>query len=142
MNSAYSERSSACRFTPVCLSIPYYTRLRDVLKNHSSSWKDCCFAVMRDGGLLGIVAERGDALDLLAATRVEERMQPISWVEAVDFDVRASEAHERLKRYRRRFVPVVKHDGLVGIVHYDRVLKAAYGLQDRPGSAATDGVKI
>jgi hypothetical protein len=39
-------------------------------------------------------------------------------------------------------VPVVKHGRLVGIVHHDRVLKAAHGLQDRPGSAATDGAKI
>lgn len=106
-------------FTPVCLSVPNYTRVGDLLGQHPSFGKDCCVVVLCDGYIAGIHV--GDQSPAALAEKIEQHMHPISWVEAVELGDNAIGALEHMKRHRRKFIPVVKGDRLVGIVRQDRI---------------------
>ena len=118
-------------FTPVCLSVPNSTRVGDLLKQHPSFGNDCCAVVLRDGYIAGI--HLGDQSPAAVAEKVEQHMQPISWVEAVELHDHAISALENMKRHRRRFTPVVKGDRLVGIVRQDHILEEAARLSRSRG---------
>ncbi|MBZ5617773.1 MAG: CBS domain-containing protein [Acidobacteriia bacterium] len=115
-------------FVPVCLTIPSYTRVRDLIARHSFRVGNCCCVVMRDGYVMGILTGE-DVLSLdsrpHSGPTVEQHMQPIDWVETADVADDAAGALEFMDRHRRKFLPVVRRDRLLGIVRRDRIMQAA-----------------
>jgi CBS-domain-containing membrane protein len=122
--------------TPICLTVPYFTRLGDLFQKHYFS--DRCFCVVvRDESVLGVLSGE----DLMSVDRqkhaydtVEWHMKPLDWVEAVDIADGAGEAIEWIERYRRTFLPVLDGSRLVGIVTKDRIIEEALS---RPANADT-----
>lgn len=124
--------------TPTCLTVPYYTRLGDLLSKHAFTGR-CCCVVTRDCYVQGVLS--GEDLISVNLHRnsndtVEWHMRPVDWVEAVDIADDAVEALEWIKRYRRSFLPVLDGNRLVGIVRKECIIEEAMRRQDgRPAAA-------
>ena len=135
--SALAERLSPYRLlkgirvkdvaTPMFLTVPYYTRLGQLATKHSFNSKSFC-AVVRDGSVLGVLSgEDLMSLDLQKHSHdtVEWHMKPLDSVEAVSIADDAAEAIERIKRYRRSFLPVLDGSRFMGIVTKDGIIEEA-----------------
>jgi hypothetical protein len=114
--------------TPTCLTVPYYTRLGDLIAKHSVTSR-CCFVVARDGHVLGVL--NGGDLTSVELRRhsddtVEWHMHPVDWIEAVDIADDAAEALDWMKRYRRTSLPVLHGNRLIGMVTKERIVEAAF----------------
>jgi CBS-domain-containing membrane protein len=64
-------------------------------------------------------------------------MKPVDSIVTVDIDDDAIEAVERIKRYRRSFLPVLDGSRLMGIVTKDGIIEEALRRSDRAPVIAT-----
>lgn len=124
---------------PICLTVPYFTRLGDLIFKHAFG-AGCFCVVVRDGFVLGVLSgEDLTSVDLQehAHDTVEWHMKPLDWLEAVDIADGSAEAIQWIKRYRRSYLPVLDGSRLIGIVTKRRIVGEAVRRQSAGPSAAT-----
>jgi CBS-domain-containing membrane protein len=123
---------------PICLTVPYFTRLGDLISKHAFS-AGCFCVVVRDGSVLGVLSgEDLTASDFQnhAHDTAEWHMKPLDWLEAVDIADGSAEAIQWINRYRRSFLPVLDGSRLMGIVTKGRIIEEAVRRQNGAPTSA------
>jgi len=123
---------------PICLTVPYFTRLGDMISKHAFG-AGCFCVVVRDGSVLGLLSgEDLTSVDFQkhAHDTVEWHMKPLDWLEAVDIADGSAEAIQWIKRYRRSFLPVLDGGRLMGIVTKGRIIEEAVQRQNAAPTSA------
>lgn len=113
---------------PVCLELPHYTRVDELMKRQHGDDHSCVCLVTRDRLPIGLVTaedlQRADPA-LRGQASLEWLMHPVDWVVAVDIADDAAHALTWLNLYMREFMPVFHGPRVLGIVRRDDIVREA-----------------